>query len=205
MELMKYGDFDRKSKYSGGQAIIGTDFNAGRWIPELDGFSEDELVDNAESVSTTLLGVFEGLGFLYELLWPRKIAPPGRPAELDSTSLESDLAAESFDSDDSVAAWERKCAEVSPQVREVVSKRIERGGYAEKIKKMTKYRCMICDALGLNPIGFRKRSGEPYVEAHHVTFVSRLIPGTLAPSNIITVCANHHRQLHYGNARLGSV
>jgi hypothetical protein len=203
MELMKYGDFDRKSKYSDRPAIVvGTQFNAGRWIPELDGFSEDELVDNAETVSTTLLGVFEGLGFLYELLWPRKIAPPGRPAELDSTSLESDPAAEWCDSDEAVAACEEKYADASPQVREVVSKRIERGAVGSKVKAMNGYKCLICDALGLNPIGFLKRSGEPYIEAHHVTFVSRLLPGTLGRSNIITVCANHHRQLHYGNAEL---
>jgi hypothetical protein len=79
LELKKYGDFDRKSKYSQRPAIVvGTRFNAGRWLPELDGVGEDELIDSAESVSATLLGVFEGVGFLYELLQPRGVAPAER-------------------------------------------------------------------------------------------------------------------------------
>lgn len=71
-----------------------------------------------------------------------------------------------------------------------------------KVKEATGHRCQICKAQGADPIGFRKRSGEPYVEAHHVTFVSTLEPGSLGPSNLIAVCANNHRQLHYGNVEL---
>jgi hypothetical protein len=26
--------------------------------------------------------------------------------------------------------------------------------------------------------------------------------GSLSPDNLITVCANHHRQLHYGDVKL---
>ena len=43
-----------------------------------------------------------------------------------------------------------------------------------------------------------KPDGVPYVEAHHVVPVSRGSAGLLDPANIITVCANHHRELHYG-------
>ena len=50
----------------------------------------------------------------------------------------------------------------------------------------------------MNPVGFQKRNGVPYVEAHHVMPVSRMQVGSLAASNIMTVCTNHHRQLHYG-------
>ena len=64
------------------------------------------------------------------------------------------------------------------------------------------YKCLICKGLGQNPHGFKKPNGEYYIEAHHVTPVSSLEKGTLAISNIITVCANHHRQLHYGNSEL---
>jgi hypothetical protein len=48
------------------------------------------------------------------------------------------------------------------------------------------------------PIGFIKKNGEPYVEAHHVMPVSKKEVGSLSASNVMTVCANHHRQLHYG-------
>jgi predicted restriction endonuclease len=105
---------------------------------------------------------------------------------------------------DSLAELERKYAGASPEVKEAISRRIERGPVAEKVKEATGHRCQVCLALGLAPIAFLKKDGQPYVEAHHVTFVSRLEPGTLGPSNIITVCPNHHRQLHYGNADLVS-
>jgi hypothetical protein len=103
---------------------------------------------------------------------------------------------------DSLAELERRYAEASPQVKEAISRRIERGPVAAAVKRASGFRCQVCLALGVDPFSFVKRDGEPYVEAHHVTFVSRLEPGSLGPSNIITVCANHHRQLHYGNADL---
>lgn len=31
-------------------------------------------------------------------------------------------------------------------------------------------------------------------------FVSELVEGSLSSANLITVCANHHRQLHYGKS-----
>ena len=103
---------------------------------------------------------------------------------------------------DSLNDLERKYAAASPQFKAAISRRIERGPVASKVKEATGYRCQICQALGSNPFAFAKKDGTPYVEAHHVTFVSMLVPGTLGPSNIITICANHHRQLHYGDAEL---
>ena len=43
-----------------------------------------------------------------------------------------------------------------------------------------------------------KASGEYYVEAHHVMPVSKREVGSLSASNIVCLCANHHRQVHYG-------
>ena len=51
-------------------------------------------------------------------------------------------------------------------------------------------------------MGFVTRKGHPYVEAHHVMPVARGEMGPLALSNIMTVCANHHRQLHYGEVKV---
>ena len=65
---------------------------------------------------------------------------------------------------------------------------------------MSANKCQICESLQSNPLGFNKRNGKPYVEAHHVIFVSR--GGSLSAANLITVCANHHRQLHYGRTAL---
>jgi hypothetical protein len=104
--------------------------------------------------------------------------------------------------DDSLAELERRYAGAAPEVQEAISRRIERGPVAARVKEAIGYRCQLCLALGLDPVPFLGRDGRPFVEAHHVTFVSRLEPGSLAPSNIITVCPNHHRQLHYGDAIL---
>lgn len=97
---------------------------------------------------------------------------------------------------------EKKYANAVPEVKEAISKNIERGSVSAKVKEYFEYRCLICEQIGLNPISFKKPDGKPYVEAHHVTPVTKLETGTLGPSNLITVCANHHAQLHYGNSEL---
>ncbi|RTL92692.1 HNH endonuclease [Ancylobacter aquaticus] len=97
-----------------------------------------------------------------------------------------------------LAALEEKYLSASPEVKERLSKSVERGSIGALVKKATGYKCQVCEALGLNPVGFLKRDGHPYVEAHHVMPVARMQIGSLAVSNVMTVCANHHRQLHYG-------
>jgi predicted HNH restriction endonuclease len=97
-----------------------------------------------------------------------------------------------------LAALEKKYGNASPEVKERVSKFIERGPIGHRIKKALGHRCQVCSALGRAPIAFKKKNGEPYAEAHHVMPVSELKVGSLGPSNIMVVCANHHRQLHYG-------
>lgn len=80
---------------------------------------------------------------------------------------------------------------------------IERGTIAKRAKTLAKYKCLICEALGLSPFSFIKRNSKiPYVETHHIEHASLLIKGSLALHNLITVCANHHRQFHYGNLEI---
>jgi hypothetical protein len=93
---------------------------------------------------------------------------------------------------------EDKYKDAAPEVKQRQSQYIERGPVGAKVKKLNGFKCQICEALGWAPIAFRKPSGEPYVEAHHVMPVSKLEKGSLHAANIMTVCANHHRQLHYG-------
>ena len=92
----------------------------------------------------------------------------------------------------------------TPKIKARIVKIIERGPAGNYIKKYRNYSCQICEALKENPMGFKKRDGEYYVEAHHVEYVSTGNQGVLDISNIISVCANHHRQLHYGNITLTS-
>jgi hypothetical protein len=115
------------------------------------------------------------------------------------------IVTEPSDTAAAIAALEARYAGASPQIKEVISRRIERGAVADKVKAANNYKCQICEAMGQNPKGFLKKSGLSYVEAHHVTFISQMVPGSLGPSNIITVCATHHRQLHYGEVELVAI
>lgn len=101
---------------------------------------------------------------------------------------------------DELRALERKLLDRKPAVRERLSKTIERGPIGTMLKKANGYRCQLCDALGLDALGFVKPSGEPYVEAHHAIPVSAMELGSLSATNIMILCANHHRQMHYGSA-----
>jgi predicted restriction endonuclease len=106
---------------------------------------------------------------------------------------------------DNIATLERKFIHASPEVKQRLSRYIERGRVGSQVKRALGFKCQICEALGRQPLGFLKTNGEPYVEAHHVMPVSERQVGSLAVSNIMVVCANHHRQMHYGgiNVEIG--
>lgn len=97
---------------------------------------------------------------------------------------------------------EAKYFDATPRVKEVVSRRIERGTISSMVKKANNYECQICKALGFSPHGFKKKNGNFYVETHHIVPVSELEQGSLGTLNLLTVCANHHRQLHYGDVQM---
>ena len=95
---------------------------------------------------------------------------------------------------------EKKMSGLTPKVKQRISNFIERGTIAFKVKKLMEYKCLICKALKVEDefSSFQKNDGKRYVETHHVEPVSNLKTGALGLSNLLTVCANHHRQLHYG-------
>lgn len=99
---------------------------------------------------------------------------------------------------DKLAEMEKKYLNASPEVKERLARSIERGPAGRLVKQANGYKCKLCEALGRDPLGFKKRNGQHYVEAHHVMPVSERQIGSLAASNILTACANHHRQVHYG-------
>jgi hypothetical protein len=89
-------------------------------------------------------------------------------------------------------------ASKTPEEKERVVKQFERGPVGNKVKALNGYKCQVCEAFGRDPFSFLKPDDIPYIEAHHVVPVSSLEKGVLSASNVITVCANHHRQMHYG-------
>jgi 5-methylcytosine-specific restriction endonuclease McrA len=102
-----------------------------------------------------------------------------------------------------IARPEEKYKFAEPRIIEVVSSKIERGTISEKFKRLSGFKCLVCEALGQHPYAFKKKGGRDYyVEVHHVIPVSRREMGTLGTANLITVCPNHHRQIHYGDTEL---
>lgn len=91
----------------------------------------------------------------------------------------------------------------TPKERRAIVRQYERGSIGEKVKLINGYKCQLCEILGLNSIGFiKKNSSISYIEAHHVKPVSTRSKGVLSARNIITLCANHHRQMHFGEVEI---
>jgi len=65
------------------------------------------------------------------------------------------------------------------------------------LKEKLGYTCQICGVEG-----FDKKSGGKYAEAHHLLELHRLAPSSLITENILIVCANCHRKLHYADAEV---
>lgn len=97
---------------------------------------------------------------------------------------------------------EKKMKAQQPEIKQRISNFIERGAVATKVKKLNNYRCSVCEALGNKTNSFVKQNGDKYIETHHVEPVSTIKTGVLSITNLMTVCANHHRQLHFGNVEL---
>jgi hypothetical protein len=103
------------------------------------------------------------------------------------------------DDPDAVRTFEDRYADVVPVIREVHSRRIERGSIGVRVKRFYGYRCQVCSALGVNPpIAFVDFKGNGFAEAHHVVPVSTGQLGSLSHLNIMVLCPNHHRQAHHG-------
>lgn len=101
-----------------------------------------------------------------------------------------------------ICELEMKMKNKKPEIKQRVSSYIERGAIANRIKSLTGGKCLVCEALGQPVFSFFKSNGDYYVETHHVEQVSTIKMGVLSITNLITVCANHHRQLHYGKVTL---
>lgn len=86
--------------------------------------------------------------------------------------------------------------------KERIVKVIERGEIANKVKKLINYKCQLCEALGHNPYSFKKKNGEYYAETHHIIPVSDSKNSKLSIDNLICLCPNHHREVHYGNVKI---
>ncbi|WP_138420371.1 HNH endonuclease signature motif containing protein [Aquibacillus sediminis] len=115
-----------------------------------------------------------------------------------------DLMLEKIDltNDNSLHVIEQKYQHAVPEVKERLSKWIEHSPIAQQYKQRLNCSCQICDAQGKQVVTFQQPNGDYYAEVHHIMPKPNGATKYLAQHNLITVCANHHRQLHYGNVQM---
>lgn len=71
---------------------------------------------------------------------------------------------------------------------------IDRGSsISRSLKKILGAKCQVCGWEG-----FEKGNGDKFIEAHHITQLSEKVEGSLCTENIVLLCANCHREVHYG-------
>ncbi|HZY65565.1 MAG TPA: HNH endonuclease [Rubrobacteraceae bacterium] len=99
------------------------------------------------------------------------------------------------------AKFNRVYRDVAPHKRREISERVARpNAISEWLKQLRSYTCQICGQEG-----FKKRSGGQYAEAHHITELHQLIPGSYCSDKVIVICAECHRKLHYANVSYSSL
>lgn len=77
---------------------------------------------------------------------------------------------------------------------------LDRGsGITTALKKILGAKCQICDWEGFVKRGIKNSRQEGFIEAHHITQISDKQRGSLCTDNIILVCPNCHREIHYGS------
>ncbi len=83
------------------------------------------------------------------------------------------------------------------QTQTIAINRIKRyQAIVNKLKKKYQGKCQFKNC----GFSFVKKNGELYSEAHHLIPLAQ--GGSQNPSNVVILCANHHRMLHYAKVRI---
>ena len=99
--------------------------------------------------------------------------------------------------------WKKDTVEDPAPIPRRKSRVIERGYVRDhKIVDLAKKRAeYLCEVRGCVSELFNTSSGHPYLEVHHLIMMSE--GGADTMENVACVCANHHRELHYGLEKQG--
>lgn len=94
---------------------------------------------------------------------------------------------------DRIRAFNEAYRRVEPRKQKRISEYIARpNAITDYLKKYRNFTCQFCGEMG-----FVQKNGTRYVEAHHIIEIHELLAGSLCSDNIVVVCANCHRKLHY--------
>jgi len=106
-------------------------------------------------------------------------------AKIDATSKRA------HKSSTSALKKKAKNAPTQPGVRNVLSKQYERNqDVAELVKRRANGICELCE----NKAPFITKGGEPYLESHHIIWLSK--EGSDSVANAAALCPNCHRRMH---------
>jgi len=95
--------------------------------------------------------------------------------------------------EDHIAKFNEKYRNSTPRKRISISEQIARpNAITDYLKKIQNYTCQICGELG-----FLQSNGKRYIETHHIIELHKHIKGSYCSDNVVVVCANCHKKLHY--------
>ncbi|GAH25955.1 unnamed protein product, partial [marine sediment metagenome] len=100
-----------------------------------------------------------------------------------------------IDALDVLRSLNSRYANIQPRERaKKIQNHIDRGSAVTKaLKSLLGAKCQVCGW-----IGFKKKSGEDFIEAHHIVQLSEKKEGSLCTENVVLLCPNCHREIHYG-------
>jgi hypothetical protein len=158
--------------------------NRARWIGNIKN-NEIHLSRGKTMSVSAYYNAFDLLDVEDGSILPKKLAESPVLYVVDEKIDKSDLIAK-------IKAFNEQFRQIVPHKQRVVSEQIARpGAITDHLKILHDNTCQIC-----NEKGFVQANGTPYVEAHHIIALHKLLPGSYCSDNIIVVCANCHRKLH---------
>lgn len=133
----------------------------------------------------------------------RKISNPAFLAIVSESGVDIDEISEYakvYQSESPLASLEalnRQYAKATPNNRQSVARNLlDRGTrISNALKEILGAVCQVCGF-----VGFEKADGSRYIEAHHVSQLSEMRPSALCVENILLLCPNCHREIHYGKS-----
>lgn len=117
-------------------------------------------------------------------------------AEIDSETGESTSLLETgINALDVLRTLNSRYSGVQPAERaKKIQNHLDRGSAVTRaLKSLLGAKCQICGWKG-----FKKKNEEDFIEAHHIVQLSERIEGSLCTENIVLLCPNCHREIHYG-------
>lgn len=131
-------------------------------------------------------------------VWMFPVKPIGEAAEIDEKKIRTSREAKQKKAQrmglSELKEAAKKRSTKSPGNRTVKSHQIERDEFvSEYTKRLAKGKCNLCG----KPAPFNRSDGSPYLETHHVKWLSK--GGSDSIDNTVALCPNCHRKMHILN------